>query len=88
MEWLLARHKVREWYLKRFCYHRREEHFLDRYLYASSLKCGTNLLDSHMGHQITNWIQSNFKLCFALLWFHCEIILAPLFQKYDFVLGS
>ena len=23
--WLLARHKIREWYLKRFCYHRRED---------------------------------------------------------------
>ena len=25
MGWLLARHKIREWYLKRFCYHRRED---------------------------------------------------------------
>ena len=65
--WLLATHKVSEWYLKRFCYHRGKEHFLDRYRYASSPRCGTNLLDSHMGHQITNWIQSNFKLFCALV---------------------
>lgn len=65
--WLLARHKVREWHLKRFCYQRREELFLNRYIYANSAKCGTNLLDSHMGHQITNWMQSTFKLFCALL---------------------
>ena len=65
--WLLARHKIREWYLKTFCYHRREEHFLDRYIYANSPRCGTNLLDSPMGHQITNWMQSTFKLFCALV---------------------
>ena len=65
--WLLARHKVREWYLKRFCYQRREEHFLHRYIYVNSPRCGTNLLHSHMGHQITNWIQLTFKIFCALV---------------------
>ena len=65
--WLLARHKIREWYLKRFCYHRKEEHILDRYIYPNSPRCGSNLLDSHMGHQITNWMQSTFKPFCALV---------------------
>ena len=64
---LLARHKVREWSLKRFCYHRRWAYILDRYIYPNSPRCGTNLLDSHMGHQITNWMQLTFKLFCALV---------------------
>jgi len=79
--WLLARHKVREWYLKRFCYHRRWA-FLDRYIYTNSPRCWTNLLDSHMGHQITNWRQLTFKLFCALvsLWNSSS----PSFLKYEF----
>ena len=65
--WLLARRKIREWYLKRFCYHRKEEHILDRYIYPNSPRSGTNLLDSPMGHKINNWMQSTFKLFCALV---------------------
>ena len=27
MRWLLAKHEISEWFVKRFCYHRREERF-------------------------------------------------------------
>lgn len=64
MECLLAGHKIREWNLKRFCYHRRWAFF--RQIHICQLSQMWHQ-DSHMGHQITNWIQSTFKLFCALV---------------------